>query len=1129
MKRIYSTLIMTMCFLCHMIAQSTFSSAVVAEEGAWCWFADPRAIHYENADGSINATYIGYIDVHGNVKATQYDWNNKRKTDVLIRSFFQPDDHNNPTFIVLPDERVMIFYTRHTDEPKIWYRISKKPGDITSLGEEKYLATANNTTYPSPYILSDDPTHIYLCWRGINWHPTLARLTMPDANDNCRFDFGPKQIVQSTGSRPYAKYHSNGKDKIYVSYTTGHPDNEMPDWLYFNYIDINKGKGPILRDMKGKQLSVISEGVFRVNKSNEYAQSYPATIVDNTADTRNWVWQTVIDKDGNPVIAYPHIDNAKTDHTYWYARWTGTEWRRTKVANGGHAFHKNWNSTERCYSGGMAIDPENINDLYLSIPTKDGAYDKNGVYEIWKYTINDQGKVSGQKQITTDSKKNNIRPYAIPGSKNSPMRMAWMNGDYYYWMVNQGYKQGYPTGIHCDYTWTETLTEAPNNQNQNESISFGPNTSIHIAFAMNEQDYAGTLLTIGEDKKDGKGISYSIEPQEQRPIITINGKTYKSQNRLLTSDNWAYNSRGTNGDSHPTKMTTWILSITCDNNRLITYRNGFVDQVIELENGEITNNTSDKILGKSTPEGHKILAFMQSDVCQSPMSVQSAVTKLQEKMDAEKAENALNMIFMPTETRTDLVLPTSILGFDVIWKSSNEKAITPNGVLASLSTDTPVTLTASIAGKSRTFDVMALARNIEKNLCYNNSSIDMTNNTGMGFYTNKTTLAPEGLLKGLRSYTFLLTVNIKNMTKQPRLYDFGSGSSNSLFLRADALAAGIKYNGGTTTMVTSPSKLQTGKDYKLAVTYDAATRKTTIYIDGQEDVSGTANQTEAYQLAEISKDNRNYIGRTQWWDGQYSAENQDFCGSIKDFRLYNTCLTQKEISRIQGLPFEQEELQTELLNGDFEGLYSVQAGSGVSNDRAIYIPEGWKVDRANANNNDITALRSGDLYFDRFFGSITQLDNHGNQTYWIRHNWGTPTLTLWQEMLLPEGQYTLNCDLWKNGQGGDATASVRTEGGVTVETKSAKDLTEWQSLSLDFTSDGRATTTISLNATHHTNGSETIIGWDNITIVPKNPNSIIDINKKEVEDNVFYDLSGRKTFTPTRGIYIQNKRKVVIR
>ena len=1131
MKRLLLSVFLMIIAVTNLSAQSTFSSSIVADEGAWCWFADPRALHYENADGSINATYIGYIDVHGNVKASQYDWNTGQKTDVLVRSYFQPDDHNNPTFLVLPDERVMIFYTRHTDEPKIWYRISSKPGDITSLGEEKYLATANNTTYPSPFILSDDPNHIYLCWRGINWHPTLARLTMPDENDNCKFDFGPKQIVQSTGARPYAKYQSNGKDKIYVSYTTGHPDNEMPDWLYFNVIDINKGNGPILRDVNGKQLSVINNGVFNVNKTTGYANTYPATIIDNSANVRNWVWQITIDKDEHPVVAYPHIDNEKTTHVYWYARWTGKEWQRTWVQYGGHAFHKNWNSTERCYSGGMAIDPDNINDLYLSIPTKNGAYNKDGVYEIWKYTIADDGKVASSEQITKDSKKNNVRPFIIPGSKNSKLRLAWMNGDYYYWIVRQGYPLGYPTAIHCDYEWTEELTQEDPDQERPDCICFGPGETFHVAFAMNAAKYEGTLLVVGDDRAGGHGLSYSIDATDQRPVVRINGKTYKSQNRLFTSDDWATKSSGTSGDNHPTKLNTWILSISCDNNRLITYRNGLVDQVIALEEDDFYNSTVDNIFDEKTAEGHQILTFTEVYACQSPMTVQETIAKLQLQLDAEKAENALKMLNLPAETRTDLVLPSIISGLEVNWTSTDEAAITSDGVLAPLAKDKNVTLTATILDKSRTFEVKALARDIPQNLRYSKDDIDLTKNTASGFNSNTYVVAPEGLLNGLRSYTILLTANIKSMTKQPRLYDFGSGSGNSLFLRADALAAGIKYNGGTTTMVSSPTKLQTGKDYKLAVSYDAATHKTTIYIDGQEDISGTANQTEAYQLAELATDSRNYIGRTQWWDGAYSADNQDFCGTIDGFRLYDVCLTQKEICQLQNVPFEQKELPTELLNGDFEASYSVQAGSGVSNDRAIYIPEGWTVDRTNGNSNDITALRAGDLYFDRFFGALDHPASHGQQTYWIRQNWGTPTQTLSQELRLPEGKYIFTCDLWKSGLGGDAIVSITTEGGSTIKSETLENKPEWQTISLNFESDGTASTTIILSAIHNSDGSEKIIGWDNVVLTKEEINSIesIMIRNDNSDAKTTYDLSGRPVGKVTPGIYIQNRKKIVVK
>lgn len=1131
MKKLLLSVMLTMAAWCGIVAQESYSGTVVADEGAWCWFADPRALHYENATGTINATYIGYIDVHGNVKATQYDWKTGRKTDVLIRSYFQPDDHNNPTFVVLPDERVMIFYTRHTDEPKIWYRISQKPGDITALGEEKYLATANNTTYPSPFILSDDPDHIYLCWRGINWHPTIARLTMPDANGDCKFDFGPKQIVQSTGARPYAKYQSNGKDKIYVSYTTGHPDNEMPDWLYFNVVDINKGNGPILRDLNGKQLSVIANGVFNVNKTDSYASSYPATIVDKTANIRNWVWQITLDKNENPVIAYPHIDNAKTTHVYWYARWTGSEWRNTWVQYGGHAFHQNWNSTELCYSGGMSIDPENINDLYLSIPTTNGAYHKDGVYEIWKYTIDDDGKVAGSEQITRNSTKNNIRPFIIPGSKDSKMRLTWMNGDYYYWIVKQGYPKGYPTGIRCDYEWEEQLTDYA--EPDSDCRFFGKDKTLNLAFAMNASKYEGTLFSVKDN--DGKNLIYSIDPSDKRPIITINGKAYKGSNCLLTSDDWATKSTGTNGDSHPTNLTTWVLTLTYDGTRLITYRNGLVDQVIEtadVPEGEVNvegeNVNYDAAL--FIPYNHTCLLATSYDVCCSPATVQYLVKQSESIIQAGIIDAALESIKLPAETRTDLVLHTTVLDQTITWTSSNESIITADGVLMPLKADADVTLTATIGDKSKTFQVKALARDITQNLLYSKDGIDLTSNTASGFATNKYEVAPEGLLSGLRSFTFLLTVNAKSLTKSPRFYDFGSASSNSLFLRANPLSAGVKYNGGTTTMVNSNTTLSVNKEYKLAVSYDAATKTTKIYIDGEEDAAGTANQVEAYQLEELAKDVRNYIGRTQWWDTSYQADNVDFVGTIDGFRLYDVCLTRKEICELQSLPFEEKELPTALLNGDFEGSYSVQTSSGVSNDRAIYVPEGWIIDRVNPNENDITALKSGDLYYSNFFANKPAPSADSKQTYWIRQNWGTPTLTLSQEIRLPEGEYTLTADLWKSGQNGDAIISVVTEGGSTVKTPTLDNKEEWQKVTLGFISDGNASTTVQLAAIHYSSGTETIIGFDNVAIICDEPNHIQQSVVKPEANNAIYNLAGQQVTSPiNKGVYISGGKKIIVK
>ena len=1083
----------TLCYLLFLLfnvqissAQSLFDSNVVADEGAWCWFADPRALHYENEVNSINATYIGYIDVHGNIKATQYDWITKRKTDVLVRSFFQPDDHNNPTFLVLPDERIMIFYTRHTDEPRIWYRISTKPGDITALGEEKYLSTANNTTYPSPFIMSDDPNHIYLCWRGINWHPTIARLTMPDANDNCTFDFGPKQIVQSTGARPYAKYQSNGKDKIYLAYTTGHPDNEMPDWLYFNVIDINKGNGPLLKDINGKQLSTIANGPFNVSKNDSYYNSFPLTVVDKSANIRNWVWQISTDKNENPVIAYPHIDNAKTSHVYWYSRWTGSEWRNTWVQYAGHAFHQNWNSTERCYSGGMAIDPDNINDLYLSIPTSNGEYNKDGVFEIWKYTIDDDGNVSKSEQITSNSEKNNIRPFIIPGSKNSPLRLTWMNGDYYYWIVIKNYPLGYPTAVLCDYNWQEEYTKeaSENDSPRVDCICLEAGKTLNIAFGMNSQNYSGKLFQMGVTSP----LVYTLDI-DGYPVVSVNGKEYKSQNRLYTSDDWATMSSGTGGDSHPTKLTTWVLTMTYDGKILTLYRNGLVDQVIEIDNLE--GGTVDAY---GDDFHHSILMMSDFYACASPQTVMLLAKRVQDNVKQIIAQRALETIILPEQTHTDLVLPKTVIGQQVTWSSSDNSVISDDGALAYLTEDKEAKLKATSNGYERTFDIICKKRDIKNNLRFEQAEIlDLSANTLTGFNKNKYGLAPQGLLNGLRSYTFLVTVKAKSLEKQPRIYDFGSGSANSLFLRANPLAAGIKYNGGTTTMVNGSITLSANKEYKIAVSYSAATHTTKIYIDGEENASGTQNQNEPYMLCEAESDSRNYIGRTQWWDSSFANDNADFIGTISGLKLYDACLTKKEICDLQSIQYEEENYPSDIVNGDFEDEYSVQSGSGVSADRAIYVPKGWTVNRISPDNNDITALKSGDLYFDRFFGACEKPHTNGKQTYWIRQNWGTPTLVLQQTIKPESGKYILSADVWCNGEGGDARIGIEKFGNVSATSINVSKAA-WQNVSFEFDADGENPVTVRLEAVHTTEGKEKIIGFDNIVLKSISPVLTGDVN-----------------------------------
>ncbi len=1116
MRKLLLLSIILLLWITKVYSQTSYQGYPITNEGAWCWFADPRAIHYENEEGTINSSYVGYIDVHGNVKAMQMNYLTGQRNEVLVRSGFQPDDHNNPTFLVLPDERVLIIYSRHTDEAAFYYRVSRLPGDITTLGEEKKIVTNHNTTYPSPFILSDDPEHFYLCWRGLSWHPTIAKFSLPDENGDVKTKWGPYQIVQSTGARPYAKYYSNGKDKLYVTYTTGHPDNEQPNWVYFNVININAQTNtegvvttqPTLEDIKGNKLSTISSGAFKVYKTADYKSKYPYTIVDSPSNLRDWVWQIVCDNEDRPIIAMVRINGGKSQHEYYYAKWTGSAWRLTDLADGGGKFHPS--NTEYCYSGGEAIDPENPNVIYLSIPTVGDS--GKSVYEIWKYTLNDAGGIVSKEQITKNSEKNNVRPYILPGSADAKMRLSWMHGDYYYWIVSKNYPAGYPTAIHCDYEWKEEIAN-PAVLVQKEYASKSMLTadkeelvlpiseneagfSINVNLQLSESAYYGTLLA-------GDGFTVGVGQSDAKLYIEIGDTRYVSSNKLYTSDNWATNSSGTSGDNWPTPLKAFNLSLTYDGTQLILYRNG----LIEMSLADVTLSRPEKIqVGGYTGLLNSVVAY-EGGVSQA--TLKSLLN-----------QQILQSLSMPAQVTTDLVLPEKLGGEKVEWISDNPEIIRVDGTFIAPETETLVHLTARVQDAERSFEVAALPRDIEKNLLVaydfeaenlyesngkkyvkdvsghrfdlllqGSASIDgtlnLTANKAVAFSTNGYAVVPAEVMDSLRSYTVLFKATPSSLQAAPRFYDFGYSSGNSLFLRANTLAAGIKYNGGTTTMVSGATALQSGTTYLVAVTFDAATKDTRIYIDGELVGSGTNNQNEAYMIAENAACNRNYIGRTQWWDSSVANDNGDYVGTLDDFCVYNTALTVSEIKSLQGIRQENEELNFDctayIQNPGFEASYSVLAGSGVTSDRAIYVPEGWKVNYTNRNENDMSILNSSCLYAS-LFASVPLTASNEKNAYLVRHKWGTSSIALTQTNdTLPAGYYRLSADMWQSGSGGSGSVWA-TSDGETVSGTAPTGASDWQTGHVVFSYKGSGEVVLGVTALHTANGSEMFVGFDNLKL-----------------------------------------------
>ncbi len=321
----------------------------------------------------------------------------------------------------------------------------------------------------------------------------------------------------------------------------------------------------------------------------------------------------------------------------------------------------------------------------------------------------------------------------------------------------------------------------------------------------------------------------------------------------------------------------------------------------------------------------------------------NSITEARVYVDVD--ESNIGIIDLPEAVYYDILMPeVTSTGLPVTWMSSKPEVLSESGLVHSpADADTEVTMTAYVGSTSRTYDVLVPRRDPAKALqalyCFEpadlkgdkvldrsgrgndaqvmgsatiNGKLDLTANTNAGFSTNGYLLCPQGMLDELRSYTFMADFNISSLEHQPRLYDFGSGSGNSVFLRTEALGAGVKYNGGTTVIVSSSTPLVAGKDHRIAVTFDAATHTTSVILDGEVVAKSDAISTEPYMLARVAKDARNYIGRTQWWDASVKGDNVDFQGTIDNFRLYATALTPDEVAYVyanSGLAAPEQALQ----------------------------------------------------------------------------------------------------------------------------------------------------------------------------------------------------------------------------
>jgi len=393
---------------------------VISEDGAWCWFSDPRAIYVH---GSNPGVLTGWVTKTGDIEVGHLKTDGTTVTQVLAADL-DKDDHANPAFAELSDHTQMVFYAKHSDDVVRYHR-AEDGGQATSFGgpilQDPFDPTElekfplKRVTYANPFVLRGENDKVFCFGRWTGYKPNF--MTSRDGGKT----FGKARVIITSypfdsNNRPYAKYYSDGNRRIHMTYTDGHPNVEPTNSVYYCYYEDGA-----FHKADGSKITDVDKLPFETADGSLVYHS-------NINDGRSWIYDIAADEAGKPVILYARYPDQES-HIYYYAKYDGSKWQEVEICNSGSWFPQTQpgaDEREQNYSGGMTVHPLDVSVIYV-------AEEVEGIFEIVRYKINEAGtKIESRQTITQNSTYDNVRPY-IPRNMQTddPLVVLWMKNKKY--------------------------------------------------------------------------------------------------------------------------------------------------------------------------------------------------------------------------------------------------------------------------------------------------------------------------------------------------------------------------------------------------------------------------------------------------------------------------------------------------------------------------------------------------------------------------------------------------------------------------------------------------------------------------------------------------------------------------
>jgi len=410
--------------------------------GAWCWFADPRAVSASGKTWFGYTRQAGISTGNGIIGVTELDHTTGLATEYQLKTTTVgwADDHTNPTFLIRPDGRLVAFYCEHTSTVGIRYRISVNAHDASAWGAESTILAPSGSgndhdrTYPSPVMLSSQSNKIYLFFRGeasglcCATSDDLATATAPASNGaaNGTVTWSAITIWMNTLGVPTQKgvYHKVWDDGF------GRID--------FAITNADEGSSGIKTDVR----HFYYDGTTARGSDGAPLAAFPLTIVDatpiatrQTPDNYGNVWVHDCYRDALTGFVYVVFVRFLDihDQRYYYAVWNGISWTKREIPgiSCGPIVNPAGGSAELYYTPGICLDPGAVGVVYCGIGP---GYDQT---EMYRMVTRDGGVSWSRTQISAPHRGggaryvgSNWRPMVPRGRDATKCAVVWCAGNY---------------------------------------------------------------------------------------------------------------------------------------------------------------------------------------------------------------------------------------------------------------------------------------------------------------------------------------------------------------------------------------------------------------------------------------------------------------------------------------------------------------------------------------------------------------------------------------------------------------------------------------------------------------------------------------------------------------------------